>query len=103
MSQSRCAPIRLNSRLQKQMPEATEAYRDAKDDAQKRAARELRFLNTKSSLENLAKLFWGLNDQPEGWDLMFGVFGSPYRSEAIAALQREIGRPDHPITLDYLS
>ena len=87
---------------EKQLQEATEAYRDAKDDAQKRAARELRFLNTKSSLDTLAKLFWGLNDQPEGWDLMFGVFGSPYRSEAIAALQREIGRPDHPITLDYL-
>jgi hypothetical protein len=37
-------------------------------------------------VETLAKLFWGLNDQPGGWDLMFGLFGSPYRAVAIAAM-----------------
>ena len=33
---------------------------------------------------------------------MFGIFGSPYRAEAIAAMQREISSPDHPITQDFL-
>lgn len=33
---------------------------------------------------------------------MFGLFGSPYRAEAIAAMQREIHNPDHPITQDFL-
>ncbi|PYV72635.1 MAG: hypothetical protein DMG96_25550 [Acidobacteria bacterium] len=66
------------------------------------AARKLRFLNTKASAETLAKMFWGLNDQPGGWDLMFGLFGSPYRAEATAAMQREINNPDHPITQDFL-
>lgn len=53
-------------------------------------------------MEALAKLFWGLNDQPGGWDLMFGLFGSPYRAEAIVAMLREINSPDHPITQDFL-
>lgn len=33
---------------------------------------------------------------------MFGLFGSPYRVEAIAAIQREINDPGHPITEDFL-
>jgi len=33
---------------------------------------------------------------------MFGLFGSPYRADAIAAMQREINNPDHPITQDFL-
>ena len=33
---------------------------------------------------------------------MFGLFGSAYRAEAIAAMQREISSPDHPITQDFL-
>jgi hypothetical protein len=86
----------------KQLQDATAAYRNAADDEQRKAARKLRFLNTKSSAETLAKLFWGLNDQPGGWDLMFGLFGSPYRAESIAAMQREINEPDHPITQDFL-
>lgn len=65
-------------------------------------ARRLRFLNTKESTETLARLFWSLNEQPGGWDLMFGLFGSSYRAEAIAAMQREMNSPDHPITQDFL-
>lgn len=33
---------------------------------------------------------------------MFGLFGSPYRAEAIEAMQREINDPDHTITQDFL-
>ena len=86
----------------KQLRDATAAYQNAADDEQRKAARKLRFLNTKPSVETLAKLFWGLNDQPGGWDLMFGLFGSPYRAEAIAAMQREINNPVHTITQDFL-
>ena len=86
----------------RQFQEATAAYQNAPEEEKKKAARKLRFLNTKSSTETLAQLFWSLNDQPAGWDLMFGLFGSPYRAEAIAAMQREIRNPDHPITHDFL-
>jgi hypothetical protein len=87
----------------KQLHDATAAYQTAADDEQRKAAaRKLRFLNTEPSVETLAKLFWGLNDQPGGWDLMFGLFSSPYRAEAIAAMEREIKGPDHPITQDFL-
>ena len=86
----------------KQLLDATAAYQNAADDEQRKAARKLRFLNTKASAETLAKMFWGLNDQPGGWDLMFGLFGSPYSAEATAAMQREINNPDHPVTQDFL-
>jgi hypothetical protein len=86
----------------RQLQEATTAYQTAPVGQEKGAARRLRFLNTKQSTETLARLFWGLNDQPGGWDLMFGLFGSPYRAEAIAAMHHEIKNPDHPITQEYL-
>jgi hypothetical protein len=95
----------------KQLQEATEAYnptavpcdsRLRQECVVGRAARRLRFLNTKESTETLARLFWSLNDQPGGWDLMFGLYGSPYRAEAIAAMQREINAADQPITQDFL-
>jgi hypothetical protein len=87
---------------EEQLQDATAAYQNAAEDEQKKAARKLRFLNAKPLAETLAKLFWGLNDQPGGWDLMFGLFGSPYHAEAIAAMEREIKNPDHPITQDFL-
>jgi hypothetical protein len=72
------------------------------DDA-KRAARRLRFLNTKESTKELASRFWGLNEQqPTGWDLMFGLYASPYRQLAIDSMRAELAAPDHAITRDYL-
>jgi hypothetical protein len=85
----------------KQLQEATAAYQNATVGQEREAARRLRFLNTKPSAETLAKLFWG-SDEPGGFDLMFGLFGSPYRAEAIAAMQREINSPVHPITQNFL-
>lgn len=91
-----------------QLQEATAAYQNAnvgpekEDKEDKEQARRLRFLNTRQSAETMARLYWGLNDQPGGWDLMFGLFGSPYRAEAIAAMEREINNPDHPITQEFL-
>ena len=86
-----------------QLRDATAAFQNGTDKEKRAAARKLRFLNTKPALETLASLYWGLNDQPGGSDLMFGLFGSPYRTEAIAALQREIDNPNHPITRDFLN
>jgi hypothetical protein len=68
------------------------------------AARILRFLDTRDSTRELAKLFWGLNQQqPIGWELMFGLYGSPYRQVAIDALRAEIAVPTHPITAEFLN
>jgi hypothetical protein len=67
------------------------------------AARRLRFLDTTESTRQLARLFWGLNQQqPIGWDLMFGLFGSPYRQLAIDSMREELAVPDHAITNDFL-
>jgi hypothetical protein len=86
-----------------QLRDTTAAYQSAATaNQQKEAARRLRFLNTQESMRALARLFWGLNDQPGGWELMFGLFGSPYRTEAIAEMQREINDPSHAITQDFL-
>jgi hypothetical protein len=69
----------------------------------RQAARRLRFLNTKESTRQLAKLFWGLNQQqPTGWDLMFGLYGSPYRQLAIDSMRAELAVPDHAITNEFL-
>ncbi|HXI42725.1 MAG TPA: hypothetical protein VNH83_22275, partial [Bryobacteraceae bacterium] len=67
------------------------------------AGRRLRFLNTKDSTRQLARLFWGLNQQqPTGWDLMFGLYGSPYRQLAIDSMHVELAAPDHAITNEFL-
>lgn len=67
-------------------------------------ARILRFLNTQDSTRQLARFYWGLNQQqPEGWDLMFGLFGSPFRKLAIESMLAEIAVPDHAITSDFLN
>lgn len=72
------------------------------DDA-RRAARKLRFLNTQASTRQLAHLFWGLNQQqPAGWDLMFGLYGSPYRKLAIDSMRDQIAAPDHAMTSEFL-
>jgi hypothetical protein len=86
-----------------QLQNATETLlgQTSPDDA-RRAARGLRFLNTKDSTRQLAKLFWGLNQQPGGWDLMFGLYGSPYRQLAIDSMRAEFAVPDHAITNEFL-
>ncbi len=66
-------------------------------------ARILRFLNTEDSTRALARQFWGANEQaPIGWDLMFGLYGSPYPHLAIDTLQQEIGEPDRAVTEAFI-
>jgi hypothetical protein len=70
----------------------------------RRAARRLRFLNTRDSTRQLARL-WGLNPELSnsiGWDLMFGLYGSPYRQLAIDSMRSELATPDHAITSEFL-
>lgn len=75
----------------------------ATNDEKHHAARILRFLNSEASTKALAQQFWGLNQQqPAGWDLMLGLFGSPYRQLAIDTMKAEISAPNHAITDDYL-
>jgi hypothetical protein len=75
----------------------------ASDADTKQAARTLRFLNTVDSTRELARHFRGLNQQPGGWELMFGLYGSPHRQVAIDAMRAELAAPDHAITEDFLS
>jgi len=87
------------------MPNASAqaAFPQTTRDDQRHAARVLRFLRTKEAAEQMARLFWGLNDeQPAGWDLMLGLYGSPYRHAAIDAMHAEIPAPGHAITVDFL-
>ena len=73
------------------------------DDA-RRAARVLRFLSTEESTRQLARLFSGLNQrQPADWDLMFGLYGSPYPKLAIDSLHQQLAAPDHAVTSDFLN
>jgi hypothetical protein len=86
-----------------QLQQATAAFQADTGGKEVEAAKKLRFLNTRESTDTLARLFIGLNDQQSGgWDLMFGLYGSSYRTEAIAAMQREINDPTHPITQEFL-
>jgi hypothetical protein len=85
------------------LQEAVAAYQGTTGEPQKEAARRLRFLGTKDSTDALARLFWSLREQPAGVDLMLGIFASPHRAEAIAAMQRAVGDPGHPITQDFLT
>lgn len=43
-----------------------------------------------------------INQQPAGWDLMFGLYASPYRKVAIEAMEEQIAAPDHAITSQFL-
>jgi len=68
----------------------------------KHAARILRFLGSESATRELARRFWTGNDQPFGWDLKFGLFGSPYRATAIEAMKAAFKDPQHPITQEFV-
>ena len=67
----------------------------------RRAARTLRFLNTEESTRQLARRFIDLK-QPLDWDLMFGLYGSPYRQLAIDSMRAEAPAPSRAITDAFL-
>lgn len=66
------------------------------------AAHVLRFLGTEAATHELATRYWSLNRQANGWDLMFGLVGSPHRDIAIQEMRTAISDPQHPITREFL-
>jgi hypothetical protein len=75
---------------------------DPTNEDAKHAARALRFLGSEASTLELARRFWSGNDQPFGWDLKFGLFGSPYRTTAIEAMRAALKDPQHPVTQEFV-
>ena len=75
---------------------------DATGEDAKHAARVLRFLGSEAATRELAESFWSGNDQPFGWDLKFGLFGSPYRTTAIEAMNAALKDPQHPVTQEFV-
>jgi hypothetical protein len=72
------------------------------DEEAKHGARVLRFLGSEAATRELARRFWAGNDQPFGWDLKFGLFGSPYRATAIEAMKTALLDPRHPVTQEFV-
>ncbi len=68
----------------------------------KHAARVLRFLGSEASTREIARRFWSSNDQPFGWDLKFGLYGSPFRSIVISAMRSALKDSQHPVTQDFI-
>jgi len=73
----------------------------ASDEA-RHAARVLRFLQSDAAARELAQRFWSGNDQPFGWNLKFGLYGSPHRNTAIAAMKAALRDPEHPVTQEFI-
>jgi hypothetical protein len=68
----------------------------------KHAARVLRFLGSESSTRTIAQRYWSSNDQPFGWDIKFGLFGSRYRSVATETMKAALKDPQHPVTQEFI-
>lgn len=66
------------------------------------AARVLRFLGSEQSTRELARRF-ATSDGRSASEYRLGLFGSPDRTKAIAAMRDVMERPEYPITENYLS
>jgi hypothetical protein len=85
-----------------QLADAVQALDTGSNDAAKHAARVLRFLGSEAATRELARRFWALNDEPYGWDLMFGLIGSQYRTTAIESMKAAAVDPQHPVTREFM-
>jgi hypothetical protein len=74
----------------------------ATDEDAKHAVRVLRFLGSEAATRELARRFWSGNEQPFGWDLKFGLFGSRYRTAAIERMKDALKNPQHPVTQEFI-
>jgi hypothetical protein len=72
------------------------------DEQTAHAARVLRFLGSEAAARELTRRFWAQNDQPHGWDFMFGLVASPYRATAIEGLKAAVANPQHPVTRELV-
>ena len=85
-----------------QLAAAESAFDSSDSDDAKRAARVLRFLGSEEATRELARRFWSGNEQPFGWDLKFGLFGSRHRATAIEVMKDELKDPQHPVTQEFV-
>lgn len=69
---------------------------------QARAGRVLRFLEMRDAVRALVRFFEN-GPRAAQQDVHAGLFGSPYRSEVIAAMEQAVAAPDVPITYYYLA
>src|SRR6266550_1014147 len=72
------------------------------DEQTAHAARVLRFLGSEAGTRELARRFWAQNDQPHGWDFMFGLIASPHRATAIEELKAAAADPQHAVTRELV-
>jgi hypothetical protein len=61
------------------------------------AARTLRFLETREAAQAMPP-FFGQGPERVQWELRLGMFGSPYRPEVIAAMEKALAASDTSIT-----
>lgn len=66
------------------------------------AARILRFLGTRDSTQAMARLLGSNLQQPGQYDLMLGLFSSPFAELAVRAMREEFASPKHAIGGDFL-
>jgi hypothetical protein len=67
------------------------------------AARTLRFLNTESAAARLVEFFTKLHSEVYvGQQLEYGMYGSPYRKEVLAAMEAVLESPDVPIAQGWM-
>jgi hypothetical protein len=64
-------------------------------------ARILRFLGSEDSTRELARRYYA-GDLPFGWELKFGLFGSPYTETAIQGMRAGLKDPQHPVTQEFV-
>lgn len=86
------------------LAEAVQTLDTAKPDSEeaKHAARVLRFLRSEGAARELVKRYWAGDAQPYGWELKFGLFGSPFRSEIVAGMKAAIRDGQHPVTEEFI-
>jgi hypothetical protein len=66
------------------------------------AARTLRFLETREAAEAMAR-FFGQGPERVQWELRVGMFGSPYRPEVIASMEKGLAASDTAITPEWMA
>jgi hypothetical protein len=74
----------------------------AKPEEIKHAARVLRFLGTRDATQAMAKVFSGDMQDRSQFDLMFGLYGSPFPDLAVKAMRAEYAVPAHAIGGGFL-
>lgn len=90
--------------LSQQLQSALQSLKlPSSDEDERQAARRLRFLNTKDSTRELARVFSPSElDLAIPSELLFGLHGSPYRQLAIDSMHEEIAAPGHAISHAFL-